>query len=55
MSEHKINEVKSIVKNELRNWKELQPRQVLGCLLLLAEAIEELQAKLKTQDTPPTT
>ena len=56
MSEDKINEVKSIVKSGLRNWKVLQPRQVMDCLLLLAETIEELQVKLKTQDTtPPTT
>ena len=51
MSENKINDVKSIIKNKLVNWNELQPRQVMGCLLLLAEAVEELQTKLKSQDT----
>ena len=51
MSE-KAKQVKELVKSKLRNWTGLTDREILSCILALAEAIEELNKPLAS---PPIT
>ena len=56
MSETNASTVRLKVKHAMTNWRDMSNREIAACLLLLAEAIEAIDAKQKTPDnTPPAT